>query len=72
MLDIKYIRENSDLIKKTVADKKGKVNIDRLLEVDEQRRKLRTEIENLNQEKNIAAKEKDVERGKLVKENLVS
>ncbi len=72
MLDIKYIRENPDLIKKTVADKKGKVNIDRLLEVDEERRKLRTEIENLNQEKNIAAKEKDVARGKLVKENLVS
>ncbi|MEK7075205.1 MAG: serine--tRNA ligase [Patescibacteria group bacterium] len=72
MLDIKYIRENPDLIKKTVADKKGKVNIDRLLEVDEQRRKLRTEIENLNQEKNIAAKDKDVKRGKLVKENLVS
>lgn len=72
MLDIKYIRENSDLIKQTVVNKKGKVNIDRLLEVDEQRRKLRTEIENLNQEKNIAAKEKDVARGKLVKENLVS
>ncbi len=72
MLDIKFIRENAEVVKAAVKNKKGKVDIDELLKVDEQRRKLRTDIENLNQEKNQAAKDKDIERGKLVKENLVA
>lgn len=70
MLDIKFIRENPDLVKESARNKRVDVDIDQLLLVDEERRKLQTDIENLNQEKNIAAKEKDIERGKLVKENL--
>lgn len=70
MLDIKLIRENPELVKKVVKDKKSNVDIDELLKLDEERRKLQTDISNLNQEKNEAAKEKNIERGKLVKENL--
>ncbi|MCJ7740308.1 serine--tRNA ligase [Candidatus Microgenomates bacterium] len=45
MLDIKYIRENKELVKKAAADKNRKVDLDRLLVVDEKRRKLIGEIE---------------------------
>jgi len=70
MLDIKFIRENPELVKETVKNKKGRVDIDQLLQIDEQRRSLITKIEDLNKEKNAAAKEKNIERGKMVKENL--
>ncbi|MBU6447363.1 serine--tRNA ligase [Patescibacteria group bacterium] len=69
MLDIKFIRENEDLVKKAVKDKKANVDIGELLKLDEQRRKLQYDIDNLNQERNMAAKEKNIERGKLIKEN---
>jgi seryl-tRNA synthetase len=72
MLDIKLIRENPELIKKVVKDKKINVDVDQLLQLDEERRRLLTDVENLNQEKNLAAKDKDIDRGKLVKENLVA
>lgn len=72
MLDIKFIRENSDLVKQAVINKKSKADIDRLLVVDEKRRKLIADIEGLNQERGIAAKNKDIERGRMIKENLSS
>jgi seryl-tRNA synthetase len=72
MLDIKFIRENPDIVKQAIINKKAKADVDRLLLVDSKRRKLIADIEALNQERGIAAKSKDIERGKLVKENLVS
>ena len=39
MLDIKYIRENSETVKEAAKNKLINVDIDRLLEVDEQIRK---------------------------------
>lgn len=71
MLDIRFIRENTDAVKQAVINKKVTVDIDRLLEVDTKRRKLIADIEALNQERGAAAKNKDIEKGKLVKENLV-
>jgi len=72
MLDIKFIRENVDVVKKAAIDKRVKIDIDELLSVDGTRRKLIADIEALNQEKNEAAKNRDIEKGKLIKENLVS
>lgn len=72
MLDIKFIRENVETVKDAVKNKKAKVDIDALLEADSRRRKLIADIESLNQERGEAAKNKDVKRGKLVKENLSS
>lgn len=45
MLDIKFIRENKELVKKAAKDKNREVNIERLLKLDEKRRKLIGEIE---------------------------
>ncbi|MDP2984583.1 MAG: serine--tRNA ligase [Candidatus Latescibacter sp.] len=57
MLDIRLIRENPDLIKEGARKKKIKVDIDRLLEVDDERRSLLQESENLKAEKNRASQE---------------
>jgi seryl-tRNA synthetase len=47
MLDIKFIRENAKLVKKNNQDRKVDVDLDRLLEVDVQRRERILQIENL-------------------------
>lgn len=45
MLDIKFVRENSDLIKMGAKKKHIDININRLLEVDEDRRRLRQQLD---------------------------
>ncbi|MGB2705843.1 MAG: serine--tRNA ligase [Candidatus Omnitrophota bacterium] len=55
MLDIKFIRENPDVVKKAVKDKGMKVDIDEFLKIDAERRKLLTEMETLKREKNEAS-----------------
>ncbi len=47
MLDIKYIRENADLIKKGAADKRIECDVDRLIEVDRRRRELQLQLDAL-------------------------
>jgi len=47
MLDIKFIRENSDLVKEAVRRKNVKADIDRLLAIDEKRRASIQEIDEL-------------------------
>lgn len=71
MLDIRFIRENKDLVKKGVANKGYDTTIvDKTLELDEHRRKLMVEIENLRASRNKAAEEKNIEEGKGIKEKL--
>lgn len=70
MLDINYIRENKDLVKKASADKGVEVDIERLLEVDKQRRGLIQKVDELRQQRNQAAKSQDIEKGRKVKEEL--
>lgn len=52
MLDIKYIRENSDIVKKAAENKLINVDIDRLLEIDNILRTKNQELDNLREEKN--------------------
>lgn len=47
MLDIKFIRENKDLIKEAARKKRVKVDVDRLVAVDEKRRALIQEVDEL-------------------------
>ena len=57
MIDIGIIREDPKAMKKIADDKKVAVDIDRLLELDEERRKLQGVLDAKRQEKNeIAAK----------------
>lgn len=70
MLDIQFIRENSEKIKKAAKDKKldPKV-VDRLLKADETRRQLIAEVEKWRQERN-KLKKGEIKKGKRIKEML--
>jgi seryl-tRNA synthetase len=56
MLDIAFIREFPELIKAGAKKKRIQVDVDRLLEVDRQRRVLITELEQLRAERNRTSK----------------
>ena len=62
MLDIKFIRENADLVKKGAKDKGIEVNLDRLLEVDKMRREFIGNLEGLKAEQNKLSKNKPDEK----------
>lgn len=55
MLDLKFIRENTDLVKQAVRNKREKVDIDKLIALDSQRRELLQKVEKLKQERNTAS-----------------
>lgn len=61
MLDIKYIRDNAEVVKKNCENRKIKVDIDRLLELDEKRRAKKTEVDNLRATRNQGSKGKPSE-----------
>jgi seryl-tRNA synthetase len=52
MLDIKFIRDNPELVKKGSQLKNEKCDIDRLLELDTKRRQIIFEVEQLKKERN--------------------
>ncbi|MEX0913230.1 MAG: serine--tRNA ligase [Candidatus Paceibacterota bacterium] len=56
MLDIKFIRENLDIVKMAAIKKKIKVDLDRLMAVDDTRRDIMTRIEGKKAEQNMASK----------------
>ena len=56
MLDIKFIRENPDIVKKAIKNKGLKLDIKELLELDSQKRKILIDVETLKAEKNKASK----------------
>jgi seryl-tRNA synthetase len=58
MLDIKYIREHKEEVKKNCANRLSSANIDKLLDLDEQRRKKIGEIDALREERNQGSKSK--------------
>lgn len=58
MLDIKFIRDNTDLVKQNCKNRLAKVNIDHLLELDEKKRGVETKIDDLRAKRNAASKTK--------------
>jgi seryl-tRNA synthetase len=70
MIDIKFIRENPEKIQQAAANKKVTVDVDEILRTDETYRKLQTEIQQLREERNKVAKERNIERGKQIKGQL--
>lgn len=78
MLDLRFIREQSDRVKKGAADKGYSVDIDRLLKVDEERREILQKVEFLRKRRNElsdAAKgqrpsPEQIEEGKQLKVGL--
>lgn len=72
MLDIQFIRDNPEKVKKGVSDKQFDPSlVDKVLELDEKRRKLIVEVEELRKRRNEIAEEgKASDEGKKVKEEL--
>ncbi|MDX9701406.1 MAG: serine--tRNA ligase [Candidatus Auribacterota bacterium] len=56
MLDIKFIRENVDLVKRGVANKNTDIDIDRLISMDAKRRALLAEVETIKSYRNDVSK----------------
>jgi len=64
MLDLKFIRENLELVKKGVAAKNVKIDFDALMDLDQDRRKIQFEIDELRSQINAA----NDEMSRLIKE----
>jgi len=54
MLDIKFIRENQELVKQSVKNRALKLDIDGLIKIDDSRRKVLAELEELRSQRNKA------------------
>lgn len=70
MLDINFIRDNLDRVKRSITARKAKVDLEELLRIDGQRRKLLTQVDELRARRNESAKKKDIITGKKIKGEL--
>ncbi len=78
MLDIKFIRENSEQVKTAAKNKNIKVDIDELLELDRKRREVQGQIDELRTHRNKLADSakgkrpspQQIEEGKNIKEEI--
>lgn len=78
MLDVKFIRDNLELVEKSTKEKGYKINIKEVLKLDDARKEVLSEVEALRQKRNeIAAKMKGgkpaqelIEEGKAIKAQL--
>lgn len=70
MLDIRFIRENTDLVKAGAVKKHIEVDIDRLLQIDDERKALRQQLDDRKAEQNRMSDRirlaKDEERESLI------
>ncbi|MBI2598959.1 serine--tRNA ligase [Candidatus Curtissbacteria bacterium] len=70
MLDIKFIRGNPKLVEEKAKQKGYVVNVKKLLEVDERRRKLIEEVDKLRSDRKKAADTRDEKKGQQLKKEL--
>lgn len=57
MLDLQFIRENPEKVKKALADKRSKVDLDKFLNVDKERRQAIQKADRLKAERNRVSEE---------------
>ncbi|NLN07679.1 MAG: serine--tRNA ligase [Firmicutes bacterium] len=57
MLDIKFVRENLDVVRKAIEDKNEQAELDRFAEMDATRRELLREVEQLKNKRNTVSAE---------------
>ncbi len=80
MIDIKIIRDNPDLVKQKSSQKGYQIDVDRLLELDNQRRELQQTVDELRTKRNMIADaiknshgkpdEQAIEEGRMLKVEL--
>ncbi|MEA1973151.1 MAG: serine--tRNA ligase, partial [Candidatus Cloacimonadota bacterium] len=57
MLDIKFIRNNSELVEKAVRDKNESADIEKIIKLDEEKRKAQHDFEQLKAKQNKISKQ---------------
>jgi seryl-tRNA synthetase len=57
MVDIKLIRENPELVKRSIKNRNLKIDIDKILSLDSDKRKILMEVEILKAERNRVSKQ---------------
>ncbi len=68
MLDIKFIKENREIIEDAIKNKYSKpIDLDELLRIYEERKELKNKLDELNQRKNVAAQNRAIEEGIVIK-----
>lgn len=83
MLDAQYIREHLDAVKKNCQERNVKADVERVVQLDDERRKLLTETQGLQQKQNeiskLIPKEKDaakkqslIQEGKTLREQVAA
>ncbi len=71
MLDIKFIRENQKIVEDAIKNKKAKVTLDKIIELDQKKKDLLNRVEFLRQEKNKISQDKNsIEKAKKIKAML--
>jgi len=55
MLDLKFVRENADLVKEAAEKKNEKIDLGQILDLDKKRRSVISETERLKHEKNVSS-----------------
>src|SRR3989338_7422403 len=69
MIDIQFIRENPKRIQEIAKRKNADIDTERIIALDDRRRSLVQELGDTNQARNAAAKEKQIEEGRRLKES---
>src|SRR3989338_1072138 len=75
MLDIKFIRENPEVVRKTIKDRqKDPSLVDRVLKLDEKRRGIIKELEELKRKRKYISQigQESVEEGRKIREKIQS
>lgn len=70
MLDLRFIRENKDAVYNGAKAKNIEIDVDKILDFDLSFRELSTEVQNLRAERNLAAQNRDIEKGREIKQKL--
>jgi len=58
MLDIKFVRENIDLVREAIANRRDSTPLDEILKIDTERRKKVSELEELRRARKESARKK--------------
>lgn len=70
MIDLKFLRENAEKVTAGAASKNITIDVSKILELDEKFRNLNVEVQNLRAERNKAAQERNIDRGREIKQQL--
>jgi seryl-tRNA synthetase len=62
MLDLKFIRDNVELVRKAIADRQDTAPLDEILKLDGERRQKLLELEDLRHQRKEAAREKSADK----------